>query len=191
MSRRPVLIPAATAPVLLLLYGILRLVDGLDGDRGPGLAWNLGHTFFLAAFVLFGVLIVGLRRLVREAAGSRIVADPATAAGLIGVAGFLWVILCDLFERLEDAAPLPDPLYAAGPLLFQLGLLTLMVQLTAARPRLLPAWSPVLVFLGFLLIAVNLDLLPLGAVFIAGGLFPLVPRPALLPDRTGRTGASG
>jgi len=175
-------ISAVAAPLLLLLYGVLRLVDGLDGDHGPGLAWNAGHTLFLIAFVLFGVLIVGLRGLApASTTGQGIVVNTATAAGLIGVAGFLWVILCDLFERLEEAAPLPDPLYALSPLLFQLGLLALMVRPVTARPRRLPVWSPLLVFLGFVPIAVNLDLLPLGAILIAAGLSPLVRRPAGSP----------
>ncbi len=31
-------IAVVIAPVLLLLYGVLRLIDGLDGKHGPGLA---------------------------------------------------------------------------------------------------------------------------------------------------------
>ncbi|SCG73126.1 hypothetical protein GA0070609_4802 [Micromonospora echinaurantiaca] len=170
------LVPTAAlgAPALLLLYGLLRLVDGLDGHRGPGWAWNLGHTFFLVAFVLFAVLLVGLRRLLRAAAPrQRALTMVATTLGLAGAAGFLWVILGDLFPRLSDAAPLPDPAMALGPLLFQVGILTLLVQAATTRPRLLPAWSPALVLLGFLPIAVNLDLLPLGAALILVGLLPL------------------
>lgn len=179
------LVPTAAlgAPTLLLLYGLLRLVDGLDGDHGPGWAWNVGHTLFLVAFVLFAVLLLGLRRLLRRAAPrQRPLTEAATALGLAGAAGFLWVILGDLFPRLSDAASLPDPAMALGPLLFQVGILTLLVQAATARPRLLPGWSPVLVLLGFLPIAVNLDLLPLGAALILGGLLPLhrlaEPRPA-------------
>ncbi|PZG00031.1 hypothetical protein C1I99_10330 [Micromonospora deserti] len=166
--------PAAAlgAPTFLLLYGLLRLVDGLDGDRGPGWAWNVGHTFFLVAFVLFAVLLVGLRRLLLAAAPrQRVLTEAATALGLAGTAGFLWVILGDLFPALADAAPLPDPAMVLGPLLFQAGILTLLVQ--TATARLLPAWTPVLVVLGFVPIAVNLDLLPLGAALILGGLLPL------------------
>ena len=50
---------ALAAPVLLLAYGLLRLIDGLDGIHGPGLAWTLGHLAFAAAMVLFGVLAPG------------------------------------------------------------------------------------------------------------------------------------
>jgi hypothetical protein len=170
-------ISAVAAPVLLLFYGLLRLVDGLDGEHGPGLAWDIGHTMFFVAFLLFGVMVVGLRHMVPATSRGRLVAaGSATVAGLFGVAAFLWVILGDLSEPIREQAPLPDPLYAVGPLLFQLGVLTLLVQLAVLRPRRLPPWSPVLVFLGFVPIAVNLDLLPLGALLILAGLAPLARR---------------
>jgi hypothetical protein len=154
---------ALAAPAFLFVYGVLRLIDGLDGDHGPGLAWNLGHTAFLIAFLLFGVLAVFLRNKVPTA-----LAWVATVAALLGVAAFVWVILGDLFESVPE---LPDPLFALGPIVFELGVLTLLV-LHAVR-RLVPGWSPVVVFLGFIPIAVNLDLLPLGALVILGGLWPV------------------
>jgi hypothetical protein len=179
-------ISAAAAPGFLLLYGILRLVDGIDGDHGPGLAWNLGHVMFFVAFVVLGILIAGIRRLAPATAPwQRIITNTATVAGLAGVVGFLWVILGDLFGRLNDYAPLPDPLYDAVPLLFQLGLMTLLIQLATTRPRQLPAWSPLLVLLGFVPIAVNLDLLPIGAVLILWGLAPLNRRPAAARQANG------
>ncbi|MDV9190433.1 hypothetical protein R6L23_19810 [Streptomyces sp. SR27] len=166
--------PALIAPLLVGLYGLLRLVDGLDGEHGPGLAWNLGHALFLVGFVLFGVVTVGLRRLVPVTTGrGRLLANTATAAGLFGAACFLWVILGDLFADLDGAAPLPEPLESVGPLAFQLGLLTLLVMLVAAEPRLLPAWSPLLVLLGFVLFAADLDLLPIGALLLMAGLAPV------------------
>lgn len=186
VSRQPfhlVRTAAVGAPVLLLLYGILRIIDGLDGDHGPGWAWDLGHALFLVAFVLFAGLVVGLRRLLGSAGaagssttpgtGLRVLLHVATAAGLVGVAAFLWVILGDLFPRLGDVAPLPDPVLAVGPLLFQFGLLTLLVRAAVGRPRLIPGWGPPLVLLGFVSIAVNLDLLPIGAALILAGLLPL------------------
>ncbi|RLP98310.1 hypothetical protein EAD98_04795 [Micromonospora sp. CV4] len=183
VSRQPLrLVRAAAvgAPVLLMLYGILRIIDGLDGDHGPGWAWDLGHALFLVAFVLFASLIVGMRRLLASAGvagsrstGLRVLLDAATAAGLVGAGAFLWVILGDLFPRLGDAAALPDPAMAAGPLLFQFGLLTLLVRAAVVRPRLLPVWGPPLVLLGFVSIAVNLDLLPVGGALILSGLLPI------------------
>lgn len=164
---------ALAAPVLLLLYGVLRLIDGLDGDHGPGLAWNVGHTLFFGAFVLLGVLIVGLRQMVSHAVWPRVIATVATVAGLLGVAGFLWVITGDLFPSFEEAAPLPELVDMAGPLLFQVGVLTLLTMLVVARPRRLPVRSPLLVFAGFVLFAVNLDLIPIGALLVLAGLAPL------------------
>ena len=186
MTATPSLVrfSALAAPTLLLLYGLLRLIDGLDGDHGPGLAWNLGHSLFLIGFVLLGALAVGMRQLVPSTSMlTRIVASLATLAALFGVACFLWVILGDLFADFHDAAPLPDALELIGPLSFQLGMLTLLVILATARPRRLPAWSPVLVLIGFVLFAVNLDLIPIGALLILAGLAPLacrqVPRPGV------------
>ncbi|MDX2826529.1 hypothetical protein PV416_37045 [Streptomyces ipomoeae] len=175
---------ALAAPILLLLYGVLRWVDGLDGAHGPGLAWNVGHTLFLIAFVLFGLLTIGLRQLhpVGTARG-RLVVNSATAAGLFGVGCFLWVILTDLFADLDEAAPLPEPLEMIGPLAFQIGMLTLLALLVAGRPRRLPLWSPLSVFAGFLLIAVDLDLLPVASPLVLAGLAPL----ARIPGPTART----
>lgn len=165
---------ALAAPTLLLLYGLLRWVDGLDGDHGPGLAWNVGHTLFLISFVLLGVLAVGMRGLVpATAAWTRTIASLATVLALFGVGCFLWVIVGDLFPGFGDSAPLPDALEMVGPPAFQLGVLTLLILLAAARPRRLPIWSPPLVLLGFAMFAVNLDLIPAGALLILAGLAPL------------------
>ena len=163
---------AFAAPSLMLVYGLLRLVDGLNGRRHDGPAWDLGHLAFFAAIVLFAVLAVALRGLDRPAARWRRVAvDAATAAALFGAGCFLWVIAGDLSAGFHTAAPLPDALEVPGPLLFQLGLLVLLVRLVLARR--LPAWSPVVVLLGFAAIGVNLDLLPLGAAMVLVALLPL------------------
>ncbi|MCW3817795.1 hypothetical protein ONA91_25420 [Micromonospora sp. DR5-3] len=167
---RPV---ALTASLLLLGYGILRLVDGLDGHRDKSAwAWMTGHTLFLFGIVAFGAMIVGLHGLLRTAS-SRLhtVDDVAALAGLVGAAGFVWVILGDLFPRFADAVTTPDLVLLGGPALFELGLLTLLVR--AAVARLLPPWGPLLVLVGFGAIAVNLDLLPVGAGLVFAGLLPL------------------
>ncbi|GAA4570074.1 hypothetical protein GCM10023176_27930 [Micromonospora coerulea] len=170
----PWLGPAAlTASSLLFGYGVLRLLDGLDGYRDKsGWAWLTGHTLFLLGILLFGVLLVGLRGLLLAASPRhRLLTGVATVAGLVGAAAFVWVILGDIFPGFADAVPPPDPVLAGGPALFELGLLTLLVRAVAVR--LLPAWGPVLVLVGFVAIAVDLDLLPLGAALVFAGLLPM------------------
>jgi hypothetical protein len=160
---------AVTAPALMLLYGILRFFDGLDDRRG-GWLWDVGHVAFFVAMILFAILALLLRTPQR-------LSTAATAAVLFGAACFLWVIAGDLSDRFQSAAPLPDVLQVIGPLLFQIGLLTLLVL------RRLPWWSPALVLGGFVALAVDLDLLPLASLLVAAGLTPLsVPHPRALVD---------
>lgn len=164
-------LPVLMGPLLLVLYGVLRLVDGRDGVHGPGLAWNLGHTAFFFGFVLFGVVTLRLQRLVSDAVPrARGIVRALGAASLFGVVCFLWVILGDLFAGLDAAAPLPEPLQLIGPLAFELGWLTLLGMLAAAKPRRLPVWSPLSVLVGFVLFTADLDLLPIGGLFLAAGL---------------------
>jgi len=161
---------ALAAPLLMLFYGIMRYIDGLDGDRGNGLAWDVGHTAFFFAFVLFAVLAVSLHRVVPvPEPWQRRLRDGALAAALVGAAAFLWVTLTDLVPAIPTG--LPDAAMVGLPVLFQLGTLTLLGQLVAARR--LPIWSPLVMLFGFVLIAVNLDLLPFASVVILGGLSPL------------------
>ena len=72
---------AIGGPLFLLAYGLLRLVDGLDGSHGPGWAWNVGHAFFLVAFLMFGALVWKLLD----------VSAVAAIAALAGSAAFVWV----------------------------------------------------------------------------------------------------
>ncbi|MFI7284783.1 hypothetical protein ACIBOV_31470 [Micromonospora chersina] len=175
----PWLRPVAVAASLLLLgYGLLRLIDRLDGHSDKGAwAWNTGHTLFLLGILGFAALIVGLHGVLRtRSTRLRAVDDAAALAGLVGAAAFVWVILGDLFPRFADAVETPDAVLLGGPALFELGLLVLLYR--AAAARLLPVWAPVLVLVGFVAIAVNLDLLPVGAALVLAGLLAL--RPARL-----------
>lgn len=167
---RPV---AVTASLLLLGYGLLRLIDRLDGHSDKGAwAWNTGHTLFLFGILGFAVLAVGLHGVLRtRSTRLRAVDDVAALAGLVGAAAFVWVILGDLFPRFADAVQTPDLVLLGGPALFEVGLLVLLYR--AAAARLLPVWAPVLVLVGFVAIAVNLDLLPVGAALVLAGLLPL------------------
>jgi hypothetical protein len=160
---------AMDAPILLLAYGLLRLVDGLDGAHGPGLAWNLGHLAFFAAMLLFGVLAAAVRPLVPS--GARTIASVAVGAAAAGVVCFLWVIAGDISVAFREAAPLPEPLGLAGPLLFSLGMLTLLGLLVAARR--VPVWSPLLFGAGVAAIIIDIDFLPLAALILLAALSPL------------------
>ncbi|SBT54860.1 hypothetical protein [Micromonospora narathiwatensis] len=167
---RPV---AVTAALLLLGYGVLRLIGGLDGPRDRSAwPWMVGHTLFLFGIVAFGAVIVGLHSLLRATSPRLgVLDDVAAVAGLVGATAFVWVILGDLFPRFADAVATPDLVLLGGPALFELGVLTLLVRTAVAR--LLPAWAPILVLVGFGSIAVNLDLLPIGAALVLAGLVPL------------------
>jgi hypothetical protein len=114
------------APLLMLGYGIARWIDGFDGARHNGPAWPIGHTMFFLAIVLFAVQAVALARRSLPA-----VAWPALAATLAGAVCFLWVITGDLFAGFD--ADLPDALNTVGPLLFVLGLVTLLALQVVAR----------------------------------------------------------
>ncbi|MEV0903014.1 hypothetical protein [Actinoplanes sp. NPDC049802] len=161
---------ALDAPALMLVYGVLRLIDGLDGVRGPGgLAWTAGHLAFLASMVLFGVLTVGLRGLAPP--GARSVAAVATGMTLAGVACFLWVIAGDLSAGFRAAAPLPEQLQAAGPLLFALGMLTMLGLMVAARRA--PVWSPLVFGAGMVALTLDAGNLPLAALILLAALAPL------------------
>ena len=164
-------IAAIGAPILILLYGLLRLIDVMEGNQSHGFVWNLGHVLFFISFILFGGLSVELRRLVpSKSKVAKVVAYLAMVASLIGTACFLWGILGDL---MKNVASVPTLLKLVGPLLFQVGMLGLLVMLVASRPRQLPIWTPIMVLIGFLVFAINLNLLPIGALIILIGLSPL------------------
>jgi hypothetical protein len=173
-DRELMKILAIGGPLLLLAYGVLRLVDGRDGIYGPGWAWNAGHVCFLVAFLMFASLAWRLRG----------VSPLAAVAALAGSAAFVWVILGDLFAALPG---LPDPLMIAGPLLFQFGMLALLTILAIRRT--VPLWSPLAVLAGFVLFMVDLDLLPLGALLLLAGLAPLTRVEARGPRRRDESAA--
>lgn len=178
------------APALLFAYGVARLADGSDGSHGPGLAWTIGHVFFLLSLTTFGAVLFGLRR---QLPGRRIITTTAVAAGFVGLLAFIRSVIVDLIAGFQAVSrPGMDHIYKryegfpgglptgfvrafdnAGPPLFILGLLTLVTLLAAVRPRALPWWSPVLAATGFACITVSLDLLPVGGAFLFAALFPL------------------
>lgn len=182
------------APVLLLGYGLARLLDGLDGTRGPGPAWTIGHLLYLASLVLLGVVMLGLRdALPRHRAAGTV----TVVAGFVGLAASIRVVVVDivvglratdrpgmneLFRQYETFPGfLPDGLVrvldAVGPVFFPAALILLTVLAAAVRPRRLAWWSPVLTVVGFALIVLDLDLLPLGAVALCCALLPMTGTP--------------
>ncbi|MEV4352060.1 hypothetical protein AB0J83_47005 [Actinoplanes sp. NPDC049596] len=163
---------AVVAPLLMLFYGLARWVDGWDGDRGNGPAWDLGHSAFFVAMVLFAVLAIQMRRLlVVKRRATAVAASVATVGVVFGVGCFLWVITGDLFDSFQESAPLPGALETTGPALFGLGMVVLMALL--AGVRVLPWWSPALFLIGFLAIPVDLDLLPFASAAILIAFVPL------------------
>ena len=177
-----------TAPVLMFGYGVARLIDGRDGEYGPGLAWTVGHLLFLAGLRLFGVVFVRLRRLVPTTMPRKVMASAALALGVAGVVAFVRVIIRDLVVgfRADSNADmdmvrhdignrpgiLPSAVWNLGPILFEVSFIVLAVQLAVLHPRRLAYWSPALIVIGFVCIMINLNLLPVGAALFVLALAP-------------------
>jgi hypothetical protein len=164
------------APALMLGYGVLRWIDGLDGARHNGPAWTIGHIMFFLAMVLFAVQAIGLARLARDRPA---IAVPAAAATVFGAGCFLWVIVGDIFRSFDH--PLPSLLENGGPALFVIGMVTLLGLQSAARR--LPWWSPAAFLAGFVATSVDLDLLPWAAALILIGSIPVARGPFAAPRR--------
>jgi len=177
------------APALMLAYGIVRLIDGRDGTYGPGPAWTVGHLLFLGALVLYGLVIASLWRQIPVGGTARRVTAGILAGGAaVGLVAFIRVAVLDIVVGLKAAdhaeksaladkyadvpAILPTAFYEMAPMLFMLGLTALLVQHAVIARRTAVVLSPVATLLGFVAIAVNLDLLPLGAAFIWLSLLP-------------------
>ncbi|MER5944764.1 hypothetical protein ABT127_01730 [Streptomyces sp. NPDC001904] len=171
------------APTLFGAYGVVRLLDGLDGTKGPGLAWTTGHLCFLVGLGFFVRAFVAMR-----AAAGR--SDRWATAGLVaavagsfalavqfGVDIVTGLMAADHAEmgRLSDTfGSLPGAelaFYAVGPMFFFIGQVVLAVRLYALRR--LPVWAPCLVFAASLLPLTTKDLIPLGAVLLLLGYAPL------------------
>ncbi|MFD8985475.1 hypothetical protein [Streptomyces sp. NPDC059564] len=185
----------ATAPALILSYGAIRLTDP---DHGPGPVWTAGHLALAAAMLLFTVVFAGLLALARPDSG-RAGRLSAGAAAVLGVAGALAVTaqacidlvvgfraadragMERLFEQVQSYPGVVPALYSVGPLMFYVGLVWLLVQLSARRR--VPLWSPLAAVAGIATAAVGgLDLMPLSAAFFCAALAPPA-RARRAPDR--------
>lgn len=177
------------APAFQAAYGVVRLAGQAQGRYGPGWAWTVGHLLFLTGLLLFAPVLLGLYHLVPTTGRARRLAAlvTVTVAG-VGLLVFVRVALIDLVVGLRAAdhqamdtlygqigdfpGVLPAAFYSLGPLLFEVGLAALLIQLAVLRPRRLPWWSPVLFLGGLVLISIDLDLLPVGAALFALALAP-------------------
>ncbi|MEU8117883.1 hypothetical protein AB0C21_04155 [Spirillospora sp. NPDC049024] len=160
------------APVLTFTYGVIRILDGLDGSRGPGLAWTTGHLAFIGALVFFAMTFHEIRRL----AGRGRLATGLVAAGYIGITTLIAQFTIDLvvgfrsadhaamdvmFDQVQSVPGVQQVVYGFGPLLFFVAQIGLVLQL--AIQRRVKAWMPVLVIADVLVPFVEKDLMPLGA----------------------------
>ncbi|MFZ3471176.1 hypothetical protein ACODT3_20740 [Streptomyces sp. 4.24] len=170
------------APVLMGAYGVIRILDGLDGSRGPGFAWSLGHLCFLGALVFFVQGFMAMRAMAGHNRLSTVGVWAGTAGAMaVGVqfaidlvVGFLSAdrgAMEVLFTRVQDIPGVLPAFYDFGPLLFFVGQLILVSQL--AKRRVLKPWAPVLVLIDTTLPFADKDLIPLGAVLLLVSFAPL------------------
>ncbi|MFV5993856.1 hypothetical protein ACNPQM_15730 [Streptomyces sp. NPDC056231] len=175
-------------PALMAGYGAVRLTGRAVGDYGPGVWWTVAHLLFLAGVTVFVPVFLELRKLAVVRGGRRVAVETAAWAGLLGAAalvvqavidlavGFLTVdktAMNDMFGRVQDVPGVMPLVYTAVPMLFWLGLLTLVTLLAFFRRDDVKGWAPVLVLAGIVLAAMTLDLLPVGAVCLGAALLPM------------------
>ncbi|MGH1564051.1 hypothetical protein [Mumia sp. DW29H23] len=179
--RQPLVVgPAIVAPLLLLLAGLLRVADRVDGSYGGGAAWDLGHAMLLFAFLLLGVLVVGLGRVVDRRRSPAAVAA-LIAAGTGGAAATSWVVLGELYPSVASVTPASGAVLQLGLLLLVVAVVSLLVLLVERRA--LPGWSPVVVVAAAVVATIDLDLTPFAAALVLVGLAPLTDLRLPLPAR--------
>lgn len=173
---------AVAAPLLMLAYGVIRLVGRMDGVYGPGLDWQAAHLANLAGLVLFVFLVLGIRRLLPRGVGREtVVAFTLVGAGasivqfVVDIAwGLLAADKAGMRELSRQFRALPGvdlAFYQVGPQLLYVGVVALTGML--AYRRLLPWWSVGLVLVSSLLPVATLDLLPVAAAGYLVALLPL------------------
>jgi hypothetical protein len=171
------------APLCLGAYGVVRILDGLDGSRGPGFAWTTGHLFFLVGLVFF----VQAFRTMWTLAGRTRLATAGFAVGIVGalavgvqfgidvVVGFLSEDRARMdasFAQIQDTPGVEAAFYGYGPMLFFVGMIVL-VTLLAVRRR-VPWWAPVLALVDVVLPLLDKDFIPLGAALLLVAFAPLI-----------------
>ncbi|WP_380278711.1 hypothetical protein [Kitasatospora purpeofusca] len=167
------------APVLIALYGGIRL---LDGSREPGPGWLVGHGLMLLGLLLFGPVLAALGRgrgVWGRAVAGVAFAGLAASLGQIGIDLYVGAVAVDkadqhrLFDGIQSRPGVLPAFYSVGPLLFHVGLLALLVLAAAGAGRVLRWWSPVLVLAGTVLTAADLAFVPVAAGCYLVALAPL------------------
>ncbi|MGK5558830.1 hypothetical protein ACSNOI_45240, partial [Actinomadura kijaniata] len=170
------------APLLTFAYGVIRILDGLDGARGPGLAWTVGHLAFIAAMAMFVSVFVQLRGLAGGNLPSTLlmwvaIAGAAALSGQFAIDVVAGLMADDhysmsLITRDVRSTPVVSlAVYDVGPYLFYLGQLALVIQLAVMRR--VKAWTPFLVLTDLMMPFVDKDLIPLGALVLLASFAPL------------------
>ncbi|GAA4573226.1 hypothetical protein [Planotetraspora kaengkrachanensis] len=170
------------APLLTMAYGVIRILDGLDGSRGPGLAWTTGHLAFLGALTMFVVTFVHMRRM----AGSNTLSTVSATIGIVGILSLSAQFVIDMivgflsadhaamgvhFERIQAVPGVLFAVYTVVPVFFFIGQFALATQLAVQRR--VKAWTSVLVLLDCVVPNLDKDLMPLGALFLLVAFIPL------------------
>ncbi|GLX02778.1 hypothetical protein [Microtetraspora sp. NBRC 16547] len=171
------------APLLVLAYGVIRILDGLDGVRGPGLAWTSGHLAFIAALALSVPVFWHMRRL----AGRGTLSTVSTVIGFVGTLALFAQFVIDIvvsfmatdrdgmdaiFTQVQAVPGVSFAVYDGLPILFYVGQLALIVQLTVQRH--VKIWVPFVYLLNIVMPLVDKDLIPVGAVFLLVSFIPLI-----------------
>jgi multisubunit Na+/H+ antiporter MnhB subunit len=188
-------IPFIAAPILMLVYGLIRIVDGFDGERGPGPAWTIGHLVFIVAMVMFLLVFRHLHRLAGRDTLSTVtlVVAAVGAVALVGQFGVDIVsgLLADDHARMAEISRsvhrnqlVSLAIYDVGPYLFYAGQFVLVVQLAVTRR--IAGWTPFLLLVDLIMPLVDKDLIPIGAAALLVSFvsiskrIPARPEPALV-----------
>ncbi|WP_073483178.1 hypothetical protein [Streptoalloteichus hindustanus] len=179
-------------PLCFLGYGVIRFVGRMDGHYGPGMDWFTAHVVGLLGFVMFGALVLGIRRLLPAGPWREV----ASVTALVSLATLLVQFTADIVaglvatDRAEMSAALQPfqsfpgvraTFYLVGPQLWVVALLALTVML--ARAGRLRWWSVALFALGSALPLITLDLAPLAALCYLVAFAPLASPPTVERER--------
>jgi len=188
-------IPFIAAPVLMFGYGVIRIIDGFDGERGPGPAWTIGHLVFVVAMGMFLLVFRHLHRLAGRDTLSTVtlVVAAVGAVALVGqfgvdiVNGFLaddHARMAEISRSVHKNQLVALALYDVGPYLFYAGQFVLVLQLAVTRR--IAGWTPFLLLIDLIMPLVDKDLIPIGAAALLISFvsiskrIPARPEPALV-----------